>query len=68
MGNTGQLGKGISNKLTRLYEHDENDYGIPEVSDDHVGCGRERDNNLTRWTQDLYDDDECNGNEKIRAS
>ena len=59
MGNTGQLGKGISNKPTSLYEHDENDYGIPEVSDGHVGWGRERDNNLTRWTQDFYDDDEC---------
>ena len=36
----------------------------------HVGWGRERDNNLTRWrwTQDFYDDDECDGNEKIRAS
>ena len=29
-------------------ELDENDYGIPEVSDGHVGWGRERDNNLTR--------------------
>ena len=49
----------ISNKPTSLYELDENDYGIPEVSDGHGGWGRERDNNLTRWTQDFYDDDEC---------
>ena len=48
LGNTGQLGKGISNKPTSLYELDENDYGIPEVSDGHGGWGRERDNYVAR--------------------
>ena len=63
-----EKGYPTSNKPTRLYEQDENDYGIPEVSDGHGGWGRERDNNLTRWTQNFYDGDECDGNEKIRAS
>ena len=52
LNNIGQHGttwkRDISNKPTSLYEHDENDYGIPEVSDGHVGWERERDNNLTR--------------------